>query len=374
MKRLIKHLYMLAVMAAGTGVMASCDMMEQDLDDCPYGLYVNFKYDYNLQRADMFNDHVGSVTLYIFDEDGNLVKTQEESNVGGVSPLSDPGYAMHITDLAPGHYQFIALAGQKPYGDMLETTRAKFVRNDMAAGASMQSLEINLDKGATVTGPDGATYYSIENNGLPLDTLWHGMMTEPVEVYPMSSNRAAYATVPLVRDTKHINVALRELDDPTVMDIAKYDMYITDHNSRILWDNALDETDPVIYTPYSTWNSDDRTPPTSPGDGDVIEGVGKIGHADFMTSRLIYHDNAENDGHLYIRNKETGIIVANLNLPDILSRLRTSDELHAYSEQEFLDRGYDYQITVFLRGDKLEYINISISVLGWSKRIQWQEL
>ena len=107
MKRLIKHLYMLAVMAAGTGVMASCDMMEQDLDDCPYGLYVNFKYDYNLQRADMFNDHVGSVTLYIFDEDGNLVKTQEESNVGGVSPLSDPGYAMHITDLAPGHYQFI---------------------------------------------------------------------------------------------------------------------------------------------------------------------------------------------------------------------------------------------------------------------------
>lgn len=111
MKRLIKHLYMLAVMAAGTGVMASCDMMEQDLDDCPYGLYVNFKYDYNLQRADMFNDHVGSVTLYIFDEDGNLVKTQEESNVGGVSPLSDPGYAMHITDLAPGHYQFIALAG-----------------------------------------------------------------------------------------------------------------------------------------------------------------------------------------------------------------------------------------------------------------------
>ena len=130
----------------------------------------------------------------------------------------------------------------------------------------------------------------------------------------------------------------------------------------------------MIYTPYSTWNSDDRTPPTSPGDGDVIEGVGKIGHADFMTSRLIYHDNAENDGHLYIRNKETGIIVANLNLPDILSRLRTSDELHAYSEQEFLDRGYDYQITVFLRGDKLEYINISISVLGWSKRIQFEEL
>ena len=60
--------------------MTSCDMMEQDLSDCPYGLYVTFKYDYNLQRADMFNDHVGSVTLYIFDEDGRLVKTCKAAN------------------------------------------------------------------------------------------------------------------------------------------------------------------------------------------------------------------------------------------------------------------------------------------------------
>lgn len=373
MKRLIKNLYMLAIMVAGTGIVASCDMMEQDLDDCPNGLYVNFKYDYNLQRADMFNDHVGSVTLYVFDEDGNLVKTQEESNVGGVAPLSDPGYAMHVTDLAPGRYQFIALAGQKPYGDMLKTQRAKFVRSDMSAGSAMQSLEIKLDKGATVTGPDGKTYYSIEHNGLPLDTLWHGMLTEPVEVYPESSNRAAYATVPLVRDTKHISVTLREIDDPTVMDINKYDICITDRNSHILWDNSLDETDPVIYTPYATWNTDDREIALDP-DGHELETVGKIGHADFMTSRLIYHDEAKDDGILYIRNKETGVTVGTIDLPDILSRLRTSDELHAYSQQEFLDRGYDYQLTIFIKGDELKYVNISISVLGWSKRIQFEDL
>ncbi len=45
-------------------VVTSCnDMWHQDYSDCPNGVYVKFKYDYNLQRADMFNDHVGQVTL-----------------------------------------------------------------------------------------------------------------------------------------------------------------------------------------------------------------------------------------------------------------------------------------------------------------------
>ena len=45
-------------------VLNSCSMMTEDLSDCPTGLYVNFVYDYNIQRADMFKDHVGGLTLY----------------------------------------------------------------------------------------------------------------------------------------------------------------------------------------------------------------------------------------------------------------------------------------------------------------------
>lgn len=369
MKRLIKHLYMLAVMAAGTGVMASCDMMEQDLDDCPYGLYVNFKYDYNLQRADMFNDHVGSVTLYIFDEDGNLVKTQEESNVGGVSPLSDPGYAMHITDLAPGHYQFIALAGQRPYADMLADSRARFVRTDMAPGDGMTQLGVQLDRQQR-----GATgVYDIVNNGLPLDTLWHGMLSEPVQVYPYESNRASYATVDLVRDTKKINVTLYQTNDPREMDIANYDMTITDRNSTLLWDNTVDEsTGTVVYTPHAVWNTTFDNPMNQ--NGDLLDGKGVIGHADFMTSRLVFHDDNTENGILSIVNKTTGVEVAAIDLPYYLSQLRTSEDRYRYTEQEFLDRGYDYDIALYLVGDKLNYIQISINVLGWSKRIQFEEL
>ena len=93
-----------------------------------------------------------------------------------------------------------------------------------------------------------------------------------------------------------------------------------------------------------------------------------------MTSRIIYHNNVADDGILSVVNKKTGVEVIRVDLPDLLSRLRTSEELYAYSEQEFLDRGYDYQLDFFLKGDRLAYVNISISILGWSKRVQFEEL
>ena len=358
----------------------SCDMMEEDLSDCPTGLYLTFKYDYNLERADMFNDHVGSVTVYVFDEQGKLVKTQEESNAGGAAPLKDKNYMMHIDDLAPGRYRFIALAGQRPYADMMADSRARFVRTDMAPGDGMTQLGVQLDRT-----PRGATgTYDIVNNGLPLDTLWHGMLTESVEVYSYESNRASYATIPLVRDTKKINVTLHQTEDPHKMDIANYDMTITDRNSTLLWDNSVDEsTGTVVYTPHATWDTDFDNPVDI--NGDPLEGKGHIGHADFMTSRLVYHTTTNGRGDvvadasqnaiLSIVNKTTGVEVAAIDLPYYLSQLRTSEDRYRYTEQEFLDRGYDYDIALYLVGDKLKYIQISINVLGWSKRIpQFEEL
>ena len=68
----------------------SCDMMHDETDDCPTGLYLSFKYDYNLQRADMFNDHVGAVSVYVFDETGHYVTCREVKNEGGLPSLGRP--------------------------------------------------------------------------------------------------------------------------------------------------------------------------------------------------------------------------------------------------------------------------------------------
>lgn len=330
------------------------DMWHQDYSDCPNGVYVKFKYDYNLQRADMFNDHVGQVTLYVFDEKGNYITQQTETNSALSSPLNDPNYVMHVENLQPGKYQFLALAGQNAYADQLQSGRAKFVRTELAKGDNIKKLEVNLDHQSR------GDYDEVENHAMPLDTLWHGKMLESVEV---SSSEAAYATIPLVRDTKKINVALRDLDSPQDMDVNDYTMTIEDHNARILWDNSLDESRKVVYTPHATWNTVDETE------------QGKIAHADFMTSRILKHDDYNQDGHLLIKSKETGNTVVNVDLPDLLSRLRTSEE-YSYSAQEFLDRAYDYKLQFFIQGGKLKYcyITISVNVLSWSKRIQFEEL
>ena len=53
--------------------LTACEYIHEDLEPCPMGLDLTFRYDYNLQRADMFSDHVGGVTVYLFDENGNYL-------------------------------------------------------------------------------------------------------------------------------------------------------------------------------------------------------------------------------------------------------------------------------------------------------------
>lgn len=352
----------------------ACDMMHEDRDDCPTGLYVMFKYDYNLQRADMFNDHVGSVTLYIFDEQGRFVKTQEESNTASAKPLKDRSYRMHVTGLPKGKYQFIALAGQDSYDEQLSTNRAKFVRKDIAAGSKMTDLEVLLDH-VQATAAEAAKYgagkYVVQNNALPLDTLWHGIDTRLIEV---TDTRPTYDTISLVRDTKVITISLRELDDPTEMDINNYELTIEDRNAHILYDNSLDETDRLVYTPYATRNTEDDGDALDPN-GNKLEGVGKIGHAYFMTSRIMYRKTAfdaqgnPNFMYLSIKDKRTGDVVVRANVADLLTRQTTYDNV-MFTKQGFLDRGYDYQLQFYLNKGKFAYTWINVSVLSWAVRTQ----
>ena len=195
---------------AAAATLSSCDMMTEDRDDCPTGLYLTFKYDYNLQRADMFGDHVGAVDVYVFDKDGKYVKTLSEANAASVRPLASPTYAMHA-NLAPGKYKFIVLAGQATYADQLNSQRATFMRSELQRGDDMQKLDIRLE-----TTQEGEAVVRVDNKGLPLDTLWHGMELEPVQVY---AEKPTYHTISLMRDTKKISVTLRDIDAPHEVDV-----------------------------------------------------------------------------------------------------------------------------------------------------------
>ncbi|MCD8309643.1 MAG: FimB/Mfa2 family fimbrial subunit [Prevotellaceae bacterium] len=355
------------LLLSAVALLASCDLMRDDEGDCPDGLYVAFKYDYNLERTDLFKGHVGEVTLYVYDNSDRLVRSYTRRVEELTLPFAGSEYrTLHVTDLEPGRYRFTALAGQSPYSESMESGRARFVRAGTEPGSLRESLTVTLDHTPS-TGGDG---YDIVHNGLPLDTLWHGKNDAFVEV---SAGKYTCDTLSLVRDTKRVHVALREIDDPSKMDIAHYAMTIVDRNATLLWNNEPEEKERVVYTPFAIWNTDDRVDGREPQAAPVT-GIGRIGHADFMTSRILYHDRAADDALLIIDNLETGATVVVLDLPDILSRLRNSDDTCRYTPQAFLDRGYDYSIAVFLKGGRLDYLTVEIATLGWSKRIQYEEL
>ena len=128
LKNAIKALKYSLMTAFVAGVATSCDLMHDSRKDCPEGLFIHFVYDYNIHRADIFKDHVGEVTAYIFDQDGRFVKQQTESNAANNNALTAYSYLMHVSDLEPGDYQVIALAQQKSQAEIDATGGAKYHR------------------------------------------------------------------------------------------------------------------------------------------------------------------------------------------------------------------------------------------------------
>lgn len=363
MKQRLKHTLkiLMSVIVLGMSVSSCTDLIFDDREGCDRGVFVKFKYDYNLQHSDMFADHVGEVTVYVFDEQGRYVTGKAEANEDGLSPLKDDDYSMFF-DLPEGKYQFVAYAMQRKYSDLIEENGAKFVRSRGFYDRNLMMEDLNVELSHKVSDIDGNLY--IDHQNLPLDTLWHSKSDEPVAVV---QGKYVYHTLSLVRNTKVISVVLRDIENPDAMNIDDYDMYIDGANVILNYDNTPDNSVRARCTPYVSWNTQDP-------DVNSRSGVGNMGHADFMTSRIILHDSTADDEVLVVKDKNTGKKVIEVNLPDLLTRLSSYDETKRYTKQEFLDRGYDYDLTFFLAGDSWAYVNVSIGVLGWSKRIQNVEL
>ncbi len=419
MKRSLSNIISCSLLGLFTMTSASCSMMHEDLDDCPTGLYVRFIYDYNTMRADMFKDHVGHVQLYIFDENGKLAAQRSVSNTAENSPLSRYGYTMHFTEqeLPVGHsYRLQAVAMQRDWDVALADEGAKY-RYSSSPTEHSESLTVSLDHHNEMIA--GTSQFPVSNIA-PLDTLWHTLKviphvptdgvvvpdidktSKPFSIYPqedqlvrVEKERATYATVSLIRDTKHLNLTLRHVDTPETAFADDYEVKIIDNNAHLAHDNNVLTHDSVRYTPYASWTSrllDDNTVEIetihtgNPGqyggsttkaevrdDDDSPKVLQRTAHYNMMFNRLIHNvdDNSDN-ALLEIHNKNTGKLVARVNLPYILSQGRMAYEIQNYGHQEYLDREHDYRLDFFLKGD--EWIAVEIKVLSWSKRIQNVEL
>ena len=411
----VRHIIQKSMLAAMTALtLSSCDMMTEDRDDCPTGLYVNFVYDYNIQRADMFKDHVGGLTLYVYDESDRLVASKSM----GADQLSRYGSYMHFSEqeLAPGHsYRLMAVAMQKDWDAALATPGAKYRQTGNGSGSAWNQFFIDLDHQSTRSLHN---FYYV-NNAEPLDTLWHTLttITTPSSSMPMTVSPSmltpakteytwqrdgsiktngqekvfiepdvpTYATVSLIRDTKHLNITLRAVnDDPADNQVVDkdYTVEIIDNNSQLDCQNNLSNPkDTLVYTPYRQWTT------TFVGNGQVVSE--SAAHYDLMFNRLLYKNASVNEDRyailnyedipkarnavLIIKKKDTGEIIFGLNLPYILSSGRNYVERY-YHYQEYLDREYDYRLQFIIRGARIDEIQLilgtDIHIVSWAKRYQ----
>lgn len=403
----------------------SCSMMEEDLSDCPTGLYVRFIYDYNTQRADMFKDHVGHVEVLVFDESKQLVASRSISNTPDSAPLAEYGYTMHfpLSEVPGGHNYRIQVIGMQKNFDEAQTTAGAKYRYAGDHRVHAEALSVALDHSTNTI--DGTEHYAVADIA-PLDTLWHTLKviaTPPTDgsaVPPMprtqapyaiygddglketggeynvrvENDKATYATVSLIRDTKHLGIGIHQVDSIYKKDMSgdRFDVKIVDKNCTVAHDNEVIKDHTLRYTPYAAWtmmmdtngNTGIETihkgnltytgaNATKAGETDEDNVVERVPYYNLMFNRMILNssDNEDN-GVLEITDKETGDVVAKVNLPHYLSLGRDAYALQNYTHQEYLDREYNYNLDFFLSGNK--WIAVEIHVLSWSKRIQIEEL
>ena len=256
--------------------------------------------------------------------------------------------------MQPGEYQFLAIAKQKRYEDALATNGAKFRIHAPNEGEDMTKFNTVLDR-------NKAGDIAEVDCSAPLDTLWIGRSQHLTTVYDL---KGTHDTISLVRDTKQLTISLHQIDAPDHISADDFGYEVIADNGVINYDNSLASDSKLRYTPFHTWTTEFRD-----ATGNVKE---RTAHAGLMLSRLVYFPPEQNDRNamLHIYNKVTGKTIALINLPDMLQQGRDAYAAQNYGIQEYLDREYDYRLDFFLIGTEWQYVNLSVGVLDWAKRIQ----
>ena len=363
--------------------LGSCSLIYEDREGCPEGLYVRFVYDYNTAGQDLFQDHVGHIQLYVFDEKGNLAAQRSVSNTPDDSPLKQYGYNIHLSqsELPAGHrYRLQAVGMQRDWDEALSFGGAKY-RHTASPTDNSENMMISLDHDSEPI--PGTNQFAVDASA-PLDTLWHTLKVNPgtprdgvivpapeptsapYSIYPLEEQmaevkdeHATYATISLIRNTKHLNLTLRHVGTPEYVLSDAYDVRIIDNNAHFSHDNSVLTHDSLRYTPYTF----------RPSRAETDNSVDPKAEYDIMFNRLIINpDDSQDNAMLEIYNRQNGKMVSRINLPAILSQGRQAYPLKNYGLQEYLDREHDYNLDIYLKDD--DWIMVELHVLSWSKRIQ----
>ena len=336
--------------------LGACSAVYDDLEECPRGITMRFIFDYNLEFANAFPNQVDCLSVYVFDNDGNLVERRTETT----EVLADEDWRMTF-DLPAGDYRTVAYGG-------IECDLASFSHtNDIKNIKTISDLGVVIN--SEHIGDEAA------RPGRNLHDLYHGAVDFTV------TEGITYdkVTVPMMRDTNHIRIVLQHLDNSPVDD-KDFRFEITDDNTLFDHANNVVKNGVVTYTPWVTGTAHAGLNGL-PADGDAPETKGasdpvQVAYAELSVSRLMYrseHTWTDSEGVAYrgprlrIISKENERTVCELPLNSYLLLLK-SDYFQKMEHQEFLDRASRYNLVFFLDEDNA-WARVNIVVDNWTVRI-----
>ena len=326
--------YMLLLQAVLMIFTTSSCIME---DEGGCGVTVRFAYTYNILSANALEDQVDEVSLYIFGDDGILVK--QYINVV-VSPTNS---FIQLTDLKNGSYRFVAFAQSKH----ITSVQSYFSIPKLIAGVSfIDELSYMLKREAS-----GFQRHELNN-------FLVGMTDVIVD------DRGLGVTLDLKKVNNKIRVVVLPYTPDSSLDAADYEFSIVDKvgNGHINYDYELLPDKPITYFPYYAANLE-------PKDVGMLlsDEIDKAAVVEINTSRLI----VENAPRLIITNKKTGKEIVSMNLPWVFSLIEMEDNKDR-SLQEYLDRQDRYSIMLYFKDDT--WMNGTFIINGWIVNIKDIEL
>lgn len=348
MKTISKYTHKVLLAAAAFALAAgvqSCSLVYDDTDCVESYNLVRFVYDHNMKYTCAFDNEVDAVSVLLFDSETGILTHRFEVPH---ADLND--YNEMVLRTEPGEYEMLVWGGLHsesfdiPLGKVGESTLDEF-------HCRMKRLEEEANGDGHVRDDLSRLYHSLIHVSLPYAP-------------PSNPNRV---TVPLKKNTNTFRIVLQQLSGGTV-DAENFDFTITDQNGWLNHDNSLRDRATICYHPWFTQSGSvdintnpEEAPTNRPGAPGVTAAETRAGAlgatlVEFTTGRLLTSNNPV----LTITNTATGKQVLSIPVNDYA--LLVKGYYHTnISDQEYLDRQDEYNMTFFVNNGKWESSTIIIN-------------
>ena len=322
--------------AYGT-LLTGCDSFIYDEQgDCSVHYNVPVTFTETIDGGDALYKQVKGITLYVIDNNGNVVTTQTASG----SEVASPGFSMQV-DVAPGNYNLLVWA-----------TGESSVENPVSFNIGQGNDTSQLSATLPLKGSDGSFYCNQD-----IVPLFHGL-TNNVE-FPDTYGNITVAPVNLTKDTHVFQVLLQSVDGLEI-DPEEFTFRIEADNSELSYTNTVISDRTFDYLPWQismTSASVDRPNGlySSRAEGD-INGL----LAELTTSRLM----AGSTPMLAIRRTSDNTDIIRINLIEYLLMVK-GEYNRLLSNQQYLDRMGLFTIMFLLDVDRNWYASGGVFINGW---------